>query len=84
MRAEVRICRGMTNTTKTETKFTAIYRLTADSDEITRDTIAAIGYPQTLDEVVLTCRSLGVAATLTDKPGFTKGHVDADGAYRLA
>ena len=74
---------GLTNTTNTETKFTAIYRLTADSDETTRDTIAAIDYPQTLDEVVETCRALGVTATLKDEPGFTKGHVDADGTYRL-
>ena len=65
------------------TKFLAIYRLTADIDEPTRNTIGAIDYPQTLDEVVETCRSLGVAATLTDEHGFTKGHVDADGAYRL-
>ena len=67
----------------TATKFLAIYRLTADIDEPTRDTIAAIDYPQTLDEIVETCRALGVAATLKDEPGFTKGHVDADGAYRL-
>jgi hypothetical protein len=67
----------------TATKFQAIYRLTADIDEPTRNTIGAIDYPQTLDEIVETCRSLGVAATLKDEPGFTKGHVDADGAYRL-
>lgn len=71
-------------TTNTETKYIALYHLTADSDEPTRDAIAAIDYPQTLDEVVETCRALGVAARLTDEPGFTKGHVDADGAYRLA
>lgn len=72
------------DTTNTETKFTAIYRLADDDDEITRDTLATIDYPQTLDEVVNTCRAFGVAATLKDEPGFTKGHVDADGAYRLA
>lgn len=37
------------------TTYTAEYKITADTDEPTRDAIAAIDYPQTLDDVRETC-----------------------------
>ncbi len=40
--------------------------------------------PATLEEIVETCKALGVSAELRDEPGFTKGRVEADGNYRLS
>lgn len=65
------------------TTYTAEYRITADTDEPTRDSIAAIDHPQTLDDVRETCQALGLDATLRDEPGFVRGHVKRDGTYAL-
>ena len=61
----------------------AQYHITADTDEPTRNSIAAIDYPQTLDDVRETCQALGVDATLRDEPGFVRGYVKSDGTYAL-
>lgn len=37
----------------------------------------------TLDEVCGWCQDAGVSATLYDAAGFRRGHVHADGSYRL-
>lgn len=63
--------------------YTAEYRITANTDEPTRDAVAAIDYPQTLEDVLETCKALGVGATLRDEPGFVRGHVKSDGTYAL-
>ena len=63
--------------------YVAEYRITADTDEPTRNAIAAINYPQTLDDVRETCQTLGLDATLRDAPGFVRGHAKSDGAYTL-
>lgn len=65
------------------TTYTAEYRITADTDEPTRNSIAAIDYPQTLEDVRETCQALGVDATLRDELGFVRVHVNSDGTYVL-
>lgn len=65
------------------TTYTAEYKITADTDEPTRNAIAAIDYPQTLNDVRETCEALGVSATLRDEPGFVRGFVKSDGSYAL-
>jgi len=70
----------MTNTTT----YTAEYKITADTDEPTRNSLAAIDYPQTLGDVRDTCRNLGVSATLRDEPGFVRGYVNSIGDHSLA
>lgn len=64
--------------------YIAEYRITADTDEPTRDAVAAIDCPQTLEDVRETCKTLGLDATLRDAPGFVRGHVKSDGAYALS
>lgn len=66
------------------TTYTAEYRIAADTDDPTRDSLAAIDYPQTLDDVRETCRTLGVSATLRDEPGFVRGYVNSSGDHLLA
>lgn len=61
----------------------AQYHITADTDEPTRNSIAAIDYPQTLDDVRETCKALGLDALLRDEPGFVRGYVHSDGTYAL-
>ena len=62
----------------------AQYHLTAETDEPTRNSLAAIDYPQTLGDVRDTCRNLGVSATLRDEPGFVRGYVNSIGDHSLA
>jgi len=66
------------------TTYTAEYHITVDTDEPTRDSLAAIDYPQTLDDVRDTCRNLGVSATLRDATGRTRGYVNSSGDHSLA
>lgn len=62
----------------------AQYHITAATDEPARDTIAAIDYAQSLDDVRDTCRALGVDATLRDEAGFVRGYVNSSGDHWLA
>ena len=72
----------MTNANPITTYF-ASYNQTAETDEITANTLVAIEGPQTLQEIRGTCAALGVSATLRNEQGFTKGYVQTDGSYSL-
>lgn len=64
--------------------YLAEYRLTANTDEPTRNAVAAIDYPQTLEDVRETCQTLGLRAKLRDAAGFLRGYVQSGGTYALS
>lgn len=66
-----------------QTKYFATYQFTAQSHETAVDTVNAIDYPQTLEEVRETCQACSVSATLKDEAGFVRGWVQADGSWSL-